>query len=321
MYWGDNFKKREKALQASEEKSRAQFLSIPVPTYIWQWVDGDFVLRDHNDKAVEITRGMIKDFLGTTFDQMYPDRPEWKTEMLRCLKEQVSIQWDEPTEYVFKTTGERRFLSVTFAYVPPDFVMIHTADVTERTVAEEALKESEDRFKTLAEESPVGVYVFQNGSFRYANPRLAEIAGWSPKEITGMTNAFDQIHPEDRQAIIERHNDLIAGPETSTVMEFRIITRDGNVRNLEVYASKLLFEGSPALIGTQLDITERKLAEQALKESESRFKTMAEQSPVGIYVFRDNKFSYVNPKAADILGYTSSDLVSRMDVREIFGRI
>jgi PAS domain S-box-containing protein len=127
----------EEALRASEEKLRAQFSGIPVPTYTWQKVGDDLVLTGGNAAAEEFTAGAIAQFKGMTAREMYRWSPEIVKELWRCATEGTPIERTMP--YTMRTTGESKILNVKYAFVPPDQVMVHTEDITERVRAEEAL--------------------------------------------------------------------------------------------------------------------------------------------------------------------------------------
>jgi PAS domain-containing protein len=121
---------RTAELRESEEKLRAQYKGIPVPTYTWQGVEDDFVLVDYNDAAVEITQGKIADLVGIKASEMYRDTPRILEELSRCVAEKVSIERE--MSYRFRSTGEIRDLAVKYAFVPPGLVLVHTEDITER---------------------------------------------------------------------------------------------------------------------------------------------------------------------------------------------
>ena len=309
-----DLKDREDALRQSEERGRAQFKSIPVPTYIWQWADDDFVLTDYNDEAFRITAGGIPTMVGKRFRDVFPERNDWREGMLRCLKQKTTVQWERPVFHSFVTTGEKRYLAASCAYVPPDRVMVHTADITARTLAEHALKESESRFRELAENAPVGIYLFRDGKMTYANKTVESILGYTIDEILASESPLQFAHPDDKALLASRMKEDASGTAQETRLDVRVLTKSGATRHLEVFSSPMRFEGKITMIGTVLDITERKKAERALKESEDRFKTLAEQSPIGIYEFRGNSFTYANPKFAEIMGYPADALVNMPDV-------
>lgn len=138
----------EEALRESEEKLRAQYRSIPVPTYTWQRVGEDLVLVDYNDAAVVITQGKIADFVGVEARELYHDMPELLEALTQCFAERTVIEREMP--YRYRSTGESKHLAVKYAFVPPDLVLVHTEDITERKRTEEALQQYAERLRALA---------------------------------------------------------------------------------------------------------------------------------------------------------------------------
>ncbi|MEW6413213.1 MAG: PAS domain S-box protein [Candidatus Zixiibacteriota bacterium] len=301
-------KHREEALRQSEERARTIYKSVPIPTYIWQWVDDEFVLKDYNDAAFELTHGKIPELLEIKFRELHPGHEDWRDDMLRCLREKTSKKYEEPVEHTLRSTSQRLFLSVSIAYVPPDYVMVHTEDVTERAQAEEALRQSERRFREMAEKAPVGIYLINESGVAYTNPAVEEMIGYSVKEIMSHPNPVELVHPEDRHIAAGNLAAFLSGAGGVVKYEVRLMGKSGNIKNLEISSSATIYQGRPMIIGTVVDITERKLAENSLKESEDRFRALAEQSPVGVFVLNGDKFEYVNPKVAQILGYTAEEL-------------
>jgi PAS domain S-box-containing protein len=183
-------------------------------------------------------------------------------------------------------------------------------DITERKRAEEALKESEDRFKTLAEQSPIGIYVFQGNSFTYANPRFAEIMGYQAKELINMPDAYATVHADDRQAVIDAFKKFSASDERSTTQQFRVVTEDGTTRHVVAYVSKVQYQGEASHIGTLVDVTERIKAEEALKESERTFRALTETTSAAIVIHGREGLIYSNPATETLTGYSHEELAT-----------
>lgn len=138
----------EQALRESEERFRAEYRAIPVPTYTWRRSgDDDFVLIDYNDAAMGITKGKIVNLLGISMRELYAERPQIVEQFERCNATRSTVREEMP--YRFRSTGEDRHLAVTYAFVPPDLVMVHTVDVTERVQAEQAMKSDRRRLRRL----------------------------------------------------------------------------------------------------------------------------------------------------------------------------
>jgi PAS domain S-box-containing protein len=123
-------KQAEEALRESEEKQRAQYKGIPIPTYTWQRKGDDFVLADYNDAAVAITQGKIGDYVGIRATEMYNDAPDVLEKLSECYTRKTSLEHE--TFYRFKTTSESKHLAVRYGFVPPDLVLAHAEDITER---------------------------------------------------------------------------------------------------------------------------------------------------------------------------------------------
>ncbi|MBI1966646.1 MAG: sensor histidine kinase [Gemmatimonadetes bacterium] len=142
-------KRADQELRESEERQRAVFKGIPVPTYVWKKAGDDFVLADYNDAAETITHGGVARSVGSTLTAMYGDyAPDIARDVARCHAERATVK--RQMRYRFRSTGETRDLAVTYGFVPPDTVVVHTEDVTERAEAETALRESRAQLRELA---------------------------------------------------------------------------------------------------------------------------------------------------------------------------
>ena len=137
-------KRAEEALRQSEERFRAQYRGIPVPTISWRKVEDDFELVDYNEAADELTQGKLPNFIGLKASEWYSDDPQIIEAMTSCYGEGVTVYQEKP--WRMRTTGEQKHLAVTFAYIPPDLVMTHAEDITER----KKLEENQQRFLTNA---------------------------------------------------------------------------------------------------------------------------------------------------------------------------
>lgn len=138
-------------------------------------------------------------------------------------------------------------------------------DVTERVRTEEALRESEGLFRSLVEQSLVGVYLIQDGVFRYVNPALASILGYSREQLVGGMGPRDVTHPDDWPTVRERLRQRLEGEIEAVQYEFRCVRRDGQVVYVEVYGRRTEYDGRPAVIGTLVDRTRGREAEEALR--------------------------------------------------------
>ncbi|NLW36155.1 MAG: PAS domain S-box protein [Syntrophorhabdus aromaticivorans] len=182
-------------------------------------------------------------------------------------------------------------------------------DITDRKLSEDVLRESEKKFRDLAEESGVGVYVLQDGIFKYVNKRLAAIGGWGVDEVIEKTGPRDWAYPEDLPRVEENIRKRISGEIESLHYEFRIVTANKEIRDAEVYGTRTIYQGRPALIGTLLDITDRKRVEAELQHERETFFTILQHHPFGIaQIDWKGTHLYINPAFTKITGYTLEDV-------------
>ncbi|MBA4417919.1 MAG: hypothetical protein C0392_08420 [Syntrophus sp. (in: bacteria)] len=127
---------------------------------------------------------------------------------------------------------------------------------------EQALTESENKFKTLVEESVAGVYIIQDGVFKYVNRRFAEIHGYSADELIDTLPHTETIYPEDIPIVMENARKHLEDGADSVHYAFRTVRKDAQVIHVEVYGSRMMYQGRAAMIGTLLDITERRKLEE-----------------------------------------------------------
>ncbi len=146
--------------------------------------------------------------------------------------------------------------------------------------AETALKESEEKFRILADSSPTAIIVYQNDKFLYANSASTKIMGYTEEELQTM-NFWAFIHPDDKQMVQERGQKRQIGEAITPRYEFRIITKDGNVKWLDLSGATIIINGSPAGITSIMDITDRKLAEEEREQLQSQLTQAQKMESVG----------------------------------------
>ena len=146
------------------------------------------------------------------------------------------------------------------------------ADISERKKAEKALGQSEELARGMIETASTGIYLVQHGRFIYANRLMEEILGYSGDELIG-TYSIDYIHPDDRVAA---RATAIAALKGHSVMEheFRIITKYMDTLWISERITSIEYAGNHAVLGTLLDVTERKIAEAASQERTRQLETL-----------------------------------------------
>ncbi len=156
-------------------------------------------------------------------------------------------------------------------------IMALVHDITERRKAELALHETESRFRSLVEESMVGVYIIQEGKFTYVNPRLAEIFGYEVDEVQNKKTVLDFVCEYDREKVDFNIRVRMYGIKKSMHYMFDALHKSGKILNVEVYGTFLMYRGDGAVIGTLIDVTERNKYLRMLEASEFELKTLNER--------------------------------------------
>ena len=153
---------------------------------------------------------------------------------------------------------------------------------TERRLraAEEALQESEEKFRNFTDQSLVGIYLIQDGVFKYVNPKFSEIFGYTVAQCLCLS--FDElVYPEDRDTVEENIRKRISGEVKTVHYEFRGIRKNSEIVHLEIFGSSILFNGESAATGTLLDITERKNAEKEKAKLEGQLQRAQKMESIG----------------------------------------
>jgi len=174
-------------VQASQQRFRALYKGAPVPAFTWQNADAGLVLIDYNVAAEVLTAGAVAAANGHCATAYYRDAPDMLAALRRCLAEQEVVDLESVSP---GPGGGLQHLNVTMVPVPPDLVVVHTQDVTEGWVAEQALRSSEESYRTIVENAHEGISLLDDtGLFTFANPRTAELLGRDTGTLVGMDAA------------------------------------------------------------------------------------------------------------------------------------
>ncbi len=182
-------------------------------------------------------------------------------------------------------------------------------DITDKVTAQDALSRSETDLRAMIDSSPIGINVAQDGAACYVNRAMAEMLGFEPPEIVGH-KLVEYIHPEDHHLVEGRHHRRLGGETLPSVYLFRLLRRDGTVRWAELHTVLIDWDGRPATLNFNLDVTERLAAEESLKESEQRYQALAGAAFEAVFVVADGRCIDTNAEAFKMFGYGNGDMVS-----------
>jgi len=194
-----------------------------------------------------------------------------------------------------------------------DRIMVIARDITGRKKMETELREAELKFRTIAEKSMVGVYIVQHGKYIYVNPRFAQVFDYKPEELINTVPVTAIIHESYRAITTEHIRRRMEGEVESVHYEAMGRKKDGASNWIELYGSQTTIGDVPTIIGSMIDITERKKAEEELKSSEQKYKLLFESNPSPLWMISKNDLTIidVNEAAARLYGYTKEELLNR----------
>ncbi len=222
---------------------------------------------------------------------------------VECMKEGAS-------EFLLKTNSIRLVPAILS-------VVSQKRDRDARVLAEEAQKQSEARFKVLAEMSTALIVIYQGERFTYVNAASKQITGYTKDELLNI-KFWEFVHPDYREMVHQRGLARQRNEDVPTRYDFKIITKDGKERWLDFAASAILYEGIPAGLGIAFDVTDRKHIEEQLQASELRYRLLfkANPHPMWLYDIDTLQFLEVNDAAVYYYGYSREKFLS-MSIKDI----
>ncbi len=161
---------------------------------------------------------------------------------------------------------------------------------------------SQALFQALVEQSLVGVYLFQGDRFLYVNQALAELFGYQPEEIVGKLGPLDLTHPKDRALVQNEIRRRLSGEVESVRHQFRGLRRDGSMVWCETFGQRVEYQGQPMIVGTLVDITQRKEMEEALEARELYYRVFFEGAKDAIFIMEDDRFIECNGDTLRMFG-------------------
>ncbi len=304
------------------EKERSRLIAV---------IEGasDFISTGYPDGRIFYFNKAARRMLGIGEDEdisniRIPDtHPEWAKKIIQKEGIPTAIRegiWSSETAILSRDGREIPVSQVIISHRTPDgrvdYLSTIVRDITERKLAEEALRDSEERYRRLVDFSPYGIAIHSEGKFVLINQAGAGILGAAnPEEVIGIP-VLQIIHPDYRELVKERIRMQEEG-KAAPLIEEKFLRLDGTSVDVEIASIPFTYKGKPAMYGVFLDITERKLAINGLKESEERYRRLVDFSPYGIAIHCEGKFVLVNQGGARILGAANPEELIGIPVLQI----
>jgi PAS domain S-box-containing protein len=256
----------EQKLRESEKRFRDLFENAPDAIFLADPESG--TILEANRAASDLLLKPLKEIIGLHYSQLHPEQiePLTKNRFNRHITEAEKRGTTQPVEAsVLRSDGSIRHVEVRAQVIHvqnKSLLMGIFRDIEGRKQAEQSLRESEEKFRTLSDCAPVSIFIVRGERYIYVNPMFETVSGYSREELFAM-RFWDFVHPDNR-AMVKKYNlSRQKGENMPDRYEFAIITKGGQIKSFDYTAKRIQYGGGWACLGIAGDITERKAAEEA----------------------------------------------------------
>ena len=266
-------KQAEEALRKSEERYRILaenvkdviwildpetmcFLYVSPSVYSLRGYTPEEIMAEPIDAALTPARAQsVRDSTRRKVEDFLAGRQSSETYAVEELEQPCkdgSLVWTEVVTSIYrnKTNGRVEILGVA-------------RDISARKLAEQKLQKSEEKYRLLIKNAFESIVVVQDGMLKCCNPKSTELSGYSKEELLSIP-FVEFIHPEDRELVVGQHRKRIHGEEAETRYQYRVLCKDKSLRWVEMNSVLIEWQGKPATLNFQTDITKRKQSEDAI---------------------------------------------------------
>jgi diguanylate cyclase (GGDEF)-like protein/PAS domain S-box-containing protein len=273
-------------------------------------------LVDRNCKYLFINKphllrlGLTKEeVIGRSYDEFH------SAAVGRKFAERVKtvIAMAESAQYEYRSERDGRYFLQTYSPVSepgPDgrvtAIAVVSKDITERRQAEEL-------YKILTETSIAAVFIVQDGKFVFINTSAIAYAGYSAEEMIGHSSDII-VHPDDKELVRMKNREMLSG-RSNQAFEFRMVTKQNEVRWISQTVTPIHYQGRPAILGNAMDVTEGKRAEKALQESEAKYRAIFGYASDAIFLMSGETFVDCNFRTLEMFRCTREQIIGQPPYR------
>jgi PAS domain S-box-containing protein len=309
----------EAALRQSDEKFRLAFHTSPDSINFNRLSDGIYI--DINEGFTKLTGYTREDAIGkSSIDLNVWYDPKDRQRLVKFLQSEGYV---ENLEATFRRKNGQIGVGLMSARVlrlnQEDVILSITRDITERKQVEDALRESENKYSQLVESLTDAILVWSGEEIIYANPAALKLFRANQAGDLIGKRYLDFVHPDDRSESAERIKKSKNEKWIAPRREHRMITADGQVIRVESTGVPIQGQGQIQHFGIFSDITERKQVEEKLRETEKKYRELADSLPQVIFeVDLNGTLTYINHNAYMLFGYTQEEIAKGFNVLEAF---
>ena len=297
----------ENSLKQSEDRFNRLFRAASNPMSITTVKEGRMI--NMNDACADLTGFKREELIGTfAVERSLWADPEQRNLLIRNLQREGRVH---NLETVLRSkSGEFSADPVTVNDEPCLLGVL--VDITTREQKTDFLKKSEEKYRMLVEHSLQGLAIFRDDQIIFCNKAYAEFTGYTIEELLSSLDSTVLIYPEDRELVLKRSRDRMSGKSVPSNYEHRIVRKDGETRWLEIRAAVVEYEGKPAVQVACIDITERKQAEDALKESKDYLNQIINCIGDSVFVIdRQHKSILLNDAVCQFTGRKRDEMLGK----------